>query len=243
MLTFSGQRILITGGNSNIGLAFSHLAANHGLVPVMACRSKERCEDALLHGPSDAQCVVLDFSDVESVNVFESALGEPVQYVVDIAHSEYESYVASGDPDAVDEYFSTNLSGRFRLLRILSRMMVSQRFGRMVFLSSASAGNPAPGQGFYAASKLGAEALYRNIGLELGKRGVTSVCLRAGYVNAGRGKRFLEEHKDAKLGPRGRSLDAGEVAMNLLWLLSDAALTINGTTIVQDGGLNAGKVL
>ncbi|XPV75504.1 MAG: SDR family NAD(P)-dependent oxidoreductase [Desulfovibrio sp.] len=241
MLTFSGQRVLITGGNSHIALAFAHLAAAHGLEPVLVCRSKDRCGCAETHSPCEVESHVVDFFEPDSVDSIVERLSSPVQYLVDIAHSEYESLVASGDPDAVDEYFSTNLSGRFRLIRVMSRMMLKQRFGRMVFLSSASADSPAAGQGFYAATKLGAEALYRNVGIELGARGVSSACLRAGYVNTGRGKRFLENKQDAPLGPSGRSLDAGEVAMNLLWLLSDAALTINGTTIVQDGGLTAGK--
>ena len=121
--------------------------------------------------------------------------------------------------------------------------MVLQGAGRMVYVSSTAAGMPNPGQGFYAAAKQASEALYRSAGLELAPRGVTTVALRPGYVNAGRGNRYLNKNADVALAkvPLGRALQIAEVVDTILFLLSDSAVGFNATALTMDGGLSAGK--
>jgi 3-oxoacyl-[acyl-carrier protein] reductase len=113
----------------------------------------------------------------------------------------------------------------------------------MVYVSSAAAGRPHPGQGYYAAAKQASEALYRNVGLELSTRGVTAVTLRPGYIDAGRGLRYLEKKADDALAkvPLGRALKIDEVVDAIMFLLSDSAVGFNATILTMDGGLSAGK--
>ena len=107
----------------------------------------------------------------------------------------------------------------------------------------SAAVRPNPGQGFYAAAKVASEALYRNLGLELGGRGITTVTLRPGYIDEGRGRAFLESRGDSALAkvPIGRPLTSQEVAETILFYLSDSAGGVNATEISMDGGLTAGK--
>ncbi|MGZ6221107.1 MAG: SDR family NAD(P)-dependent oxidoreductase, partial [Syntrophales bacterium] len=121
--------------------------------------------------------------------------------------------------------------------------MLKKRKGRLVFIYSAAAARPNPRQGFYAAAKLASEALYRKMGLELGERGVTSVILRPGYVEAGRGRIYLQqqERKILEVVPIKRALTSDEIAQTILFLLSDSATGINATEIPMDGGLTSGK--
>ena len=76
----------------------------------------------------------------------------------------------------------------------------------------------------------------------MGERGLTTVILRPGYCDAGRGRSFLEKSGDI-LGrvPIRRALTAEEIAETVLFLLSDGAAGINGTVITMDGGLASGK--
>jgi 3-oxoacyl-[acyl-carrier protein] reductase len=110
-------------------------------------------------------------------------------------------------------------------------------------VSSSAAYRPNPGQGFYAASKLASEALYRNLGLELGEHGVTAVILRPGYIDAGRGKKYMQGKGGdiLRMVPIKRVLNTAEVAETILFLLSDSAAGFNATEISLDGGLTAGK--
>jgi 3-oxoacyl-[acyl-carrier protein] reductase len=110
-----------------------------------------------------------------------------------------------------------------------------------VFISSTAAARPNPGQGFYAAAKLASEALYRNMGLELGGRGITTIILRPGYVNTGRGRTYLEEKNVLKAVPIKRAVTQEEIAETVLFLLSESAAGMNATIITMDGGLTYGK--
>jgi 3-oxoacyl-[acyl-carrier protein] reductase len=151
--------------------------------------------------------------------------------------------VASVDSAAARSFFEANVANRCEVIQRVTRHMVGHGNGRMVYLSSAAAGRPNPGQGFYAAAKCATEALYRNVGLELAARGITTATLRPGYVDAGRGRRFLQKRAETALAkvPLGRALTVKEVAASILFLLSDEAVGFNATVLTMDGGLCAGK--
>ncbi|MFV0347018.1 MAG: SDR family oxidoreductase [Halodesulfovibrio sp.] len=186
--------------------------------------------------------------------------GTPTR-VADCMHPHLEGLIAATEPDEAATYFAAAISARNHILHGLTRAMLAARHtrhpekhtpanggskpavaGRLVYLSSTAAGMPNAGQGFYAAAKSAAEALYRSIGVELAPRGITTAMLRAGYVDAGRGAQFLAAHPETLHNiPLRRALTAQEVAATLHWLLSDAATGINATTIAMDGGLTACK--
>ena len=189
--------------------------------------------------------------------------GTPTR-VADCMHPHLEGLIAATEPDEAATYFAAAISARNHILHGLTRAMLAARpvrharhpekhspakggnkpavTGRLVYLSSTAAGMPNAGQGFYAAAKSAAEALYRSIGVELAPRGITTAMLRAGYVDAGRGAQYLAAHPEALHNiPLRRALTAQEVAATLHWLLSDAATGINATTITMDGGLTACK--
>ena len=121
--------------------------------------------------------------------------------------------------------------------------MLKKKKGRLIFVSSTAADMPNPGQGFYAAAKLASEALYRNLGLELGDRGITTVSLRPGYIDSGRGREYIKTRGEdvLEMVPIKRALTGTEVAETILFLLSDSAAGFNATEISLDGGLTAGK--
>jgi 3-oxoacyl-[acyl-carrier protein] reductase len=139
-------------------------------------------------------------------------------------------------------FVKAHLTHRALILRQAARNFLNRGQGRALLVSTTAAGRPKPGQGFYAAVKRGAEALYRNLGVELGSRGITAVTLRPGYVDAGRGRVYLSAVPDALAGvPTGRALTPGEVADALVFLLSDNARSFNATELTMDGGLTATK--
>jgi 3-oxoacyl-[acyl-carrier protein] reductase len=81
------------------------------------------------------------------------------------------------------------------------------------------------------------------MGLELGTRGITTVVLRPGYVDAGRGREYLQE-QDVKIletVPIKRAITRNEIAETILFLLSDSAAGMNATEITMDGGLSYRK--
>jgi 3-oxoacyl-[acyl-carrier protein] reductase len=185
----------------------------------------------------------IKLGDNKSLEGLFSGAAADIDFLVDFAQGDYECFVAAADEDEVQRYFAENVSFRAEVLKKAARVMLKKKGGRMVFVSSAAAVRANPGQGFYAAAKLASEQLYKNIGIELGRRGITSVTLRPGYIDAGRGGRFLRERGAELLKriPLGRPLSSSEVAGTIMFLLSETAQGINATEIIMDGGLTQSK--
>lgn len=244
-LAFRGQRILIAGGTCDLALCLSESLIEEGLHPVLTWRSeggKNRILERLHPFDGQFETTWLDLSQRESIESLFMHLENDLDYLVDFAQGDFESLVGSADPETIQRYFSENVSSRAELLRSAARSMLRKRHGRMVFVSSAAVLRTNPGQGFYAAAKTASESLYRNLGIELAKRGITTVTLRPGYVDSGRGARYVGHREEILDGsPLGRILRPEEVAEAILFFLSDHASAFNATEICMDGGFTAAK--
>ena len=242
----SGRRVLILGGSCELAIALAMGMAEKGLHPILTYRSdrgKAHIDKSLQHSAGKYTGLPLDLSKRASFTPLSQELAQGMDYLVDFAQGDLEALVASADRGAVASYFEANIANRAEVIRQVSRTMTAQRRGRMVYVSSAAAGRSHPGQGYYAAAKQACEALYRNVGLELAARGVTTATLRPGYIDAGRGLRYLEKKADRALAkvPLGRALKIDEVVDTIMFLLSDSAVGFNATILTMDGGLSAGK--
>ena len=245
-LTFSGNRALVLGGTCELALALAHSMIESDLFPLLTYRDDRglnAIREALRSFNGKYETCYLKFGDRDSLDSIFSHIGDDLNFLVDFAQGNYESLIAGADEDSVYSYFMENISFRAEILKRVGRAMLKKRKGRLVFISSAAAARPNPGQGFYAAAKLASEALYRNMGLELGERGVTTVILRPGYIEAGRGRIYLQkqDRKILEMVPIKRAITGEEIAQTILFLLSDSAAGINATEISMDGGLTSGK--
>lgn len=240
-LDFRGKTALVLGGSSAIGLALSGLLLDEGL-RVIATHSTARGRAAMheRHPGLAAASPWLDLGDRASLSGVEALIETPVDYLVDLAQADREVLLAAAGEADMDAYFQAHVARRLLLLKAVTRSMLARRFGRLVHVSSTAAALPAPGQGFYGAAKRAAEGLYQSLGLELGARGITSLSLRLGLVDAGRGGRFLDQG-DRRQTLADRTVTVDQAAGTLLFLLSDQALALTCTTITMDAGMTAQK--
>lgn len=245
-LEFSGTNALILGGSCELGILLGQLMISSGLFPLMTFRSPEsekRIKSALQPFSGQYASGFLDFAQPASIDAFFSRNTGALHYLVDLIHGDLEQLVASRGSRNICRFYEENVSMRATVLEIVSRRMLGQKFGRMVYVSSTAAARPHPGQGFYASSKLASEAIYKNLGLELGGKNITAVVLRPGYMDAGRGRCYAVSKREEILEkvPIQRLLSTGEVAETIMFLISDSALGLNAMEIALDGGLCAGK--
>jgi len=245
-LKFSGQRVLILGGSCELALTLAELLIKEGLFPVVTWRSQKgeiRVKERLQPFSGEYGLERLDMGSRTSIASLYAAIGHDLDYLVDFAHGELEGLIGAANSDNVRCYFSENVSFRAEILKKAARIMLRNHRGRLIFISSTAACRPNSGQGFYAASKLACEALYRSLGLELGSRGITTLSLRPGFVDAGRGRAYLDRNSEEILRgvPIRRALSCREVAETILFFLSDSATGFNATEINMDGGMTSGK--
>lgn len=234
--SFSGQYFLVLGGSSDLGLEVARQLIQSGGFPILSCRSRsgeEKIHSGLETWGGCYQIKYLDFSQEETIANLFDGIDHAIYGMVDCIHGNLEGLVGAVDTRDVHTYFTENISARAEVIKRVGRKMLQRKKGRMIFISSLAAEHPNPGQGFYAASKLASEALYRNMGLELKGRGITATILRPGYIDAGRGKQYLDDKKISSAVQRGDTgiLTVREVAEVIISLLSENSSASTTTTI------------
>jgi 3-oxoacyl-[acyl-carrier protein] reductase len=139
-----------------------------------------------------------------------------------------------------DRVLAVNLRGCFLAIRAASLPMRAQRYGRIVLTSSITGPRvSSPGHGHYSASKAGINGLIRAAAIEQAPFGITVNGVEPGNIVT----EALTEHRSqyyadamARSVPLGRLGTPREVAHAALFLASDEAAYVTGTTIVVDGG-------
>ena len=148
--------------------------------------------------------------------------------------------IENTSPDDWDRVMAVNLRGTFNAARAALAPMKAQRFGRMAFTSSITGPHvSSPGHGHYSASKAGINGFIRSAALEFSSYGITVNGVEPGNIlteaiEMHRGPAFIKNMEDAI--PLGRLGTPRDVANAFLFLASDDASYVTGTTIVVDGG-------
>lgn len=138
-----------------------------------------------------------------------------------------------------DAVLDSNLKGAFLCCKAAARVMLKQKSGKMVNVSSVVgiAGNA--GQANYSASKGGMNALTKTLAKELGSRGITVNAVAPGFIETAMTDALPEENREQmkKQVPLGRLGSPDDVARAVLFLCTDDSAYITGQILTVDGGL------
>jgi 3-oxoacyl-[acyl-carrier protein] reductase len=143
-------------------------------------------------------------------------------------------------PEEWDRVLAVNLKGVYLAARAALPPMKGQRSGRMIFTSSITGPRvTSPGHGHYSASKAGINGFIKSAALEFARYGITVNGVEPGNIltegmKAHRSEAFINSMEDNV--PLGRLGTPRDIANAFLFLASDEAAYITGTTIVVDGG-------
>jgi 3-oxoacyl-[acyl-carrier protein] reductase len=144
------------------------------------------------------------------------------------------------DAEEWDKVLSVNLKGTFLAAQAALPHMKSRKAGRMIFTSSITGPRvTSPGHGHYSASKAGINGFIKAAALEFSGYGITVNGVEPGNIltegmKAHRSEAFIKNMEDAV--PLGRLGTPRDIANAVLFLASDDASYITGTTIIVDGG-------
>jgi len=150
------------------------------------------------------------------------------------------SLIENTEPEEWDAVLGVNLRGTYLLARAALPHMKAKRYGRMLFTSSITGPRvTSPGHGHYSASKAGINGFIKAAALEFSPYGITVNGVEPGNIltegiQQHRSAAFIKTMEEAI--PLGRLGTPRDVAQAVLFLASDEAAYITGTTIVIDGG-------
>ena len=245
MLT--GTVALITGGSRGIGAACARkLAALGADIAVVYAGNAEKANEvcaaceALGVRARAYQCDVADFDAVkQTVAAVKAELGS-VDILVNSAGITRDGLVAAMREADFDAVIDTNLKGTFYCSRAVSKIMMKQRYGRIVNMSSVVGIYGNAGQVNYAASKAGVIGITKSLAKELASRGVTVNAVAPGFVSTSMTDALSDAQRAAifeRIG-MGRFGDPADIAHVVGFLASDAAAYVTGQVIAVDGGLS-----
>lgn len=239
---------LVTGGSRGIGRATSLALARAGLSVAINYRNsvEEAKETLTLVQAAGAEGVVVeaDVSDSAAVSSMfadvEAALG-PIEVVVNNAGVRADALAARIGDDMWTRVLETNLSGSFFCVRTALPSMIRRRWGRIINVASVAGIRGNPGQVNYSATKAGLIGLTRSLAREVARKGITVNAVAPGFVETELTSTLSDSQRAALLNeiPAARPGTVDEVADAIVFLASDRAAYVTGTTLVVDGGMTA----
>jgi len=138
-----------------------------------------------------------------------------------------------------DKVIDINLKGGFNCIKAVSKIMIKQRYGKIINIASIVGIIGNVGQANYSASKAGIIALTKTTAKELASRNINVNAIAPGFIDTEMTKVLPENIKQKMLEqiPLGRLGLPEEIAKVCLFLASDDSSYITGQTIVVDGGM------
>lgn len=233
--------VIVTGANRGIGLAIAEDLAAAGYRLALVGRDAARIE-ALAAAHDGARAYVADVADYAQV---EAVVGQvqsdfaAIHGLVNNAGMTKDGLLLRMSAQDWQRVIEVNLNGTFYFTRCVAPLMMRQRSGRIVNVSSVIGLTGNAGQANYAASKAGIIALTKSVARELGGRGVTCNAIAPGFIATDMTASLPDKVQADMLQriPLKRFGTGKDVAGLVRFLLSEEAAYITGQTLVVDGGM------
>jgi 3-oxoacyl-[acyl-carrier protein] reductase len=235
----------ITGGSQGIGRACAISLAEAGADIAIGSRNIEklnRVVSEIQNIGRKALAVRLDVCDhVQVHRTFEDVVHqlERIDILVNNAGITRDALLLRLKKEDWDSVLQTNLTGAFLCSQEAIKVMIKQRYGRIINISSVVGLSGNAGQVNYAASKAGIIGLTKSLALEVASRNITVNAVAPGFIETAMTQN-LPESVRLKLTekiPLGRIGDDHEVAFGVRFLASDEASYITGHVLNINGGL------
>ncbi|MEZ0168308.1 SDR family NAD(P)-dependent oxidoreductase [Microvirga sp. TS319] len=240
-----GRIAVLIGAARGIGAAIAERFVEEGARVVIGDMEVEAAQATVtrLGGDPVARFVKTDISQADHaeriVQTAQDAFGK-LDILVQNAGIYPWTLIENTDPEEWDRVMAVNLKGTFLAAKAALDPMRRNGYGRMVFTSSITGPRvTSPGHGHYSATKAGINGFIKSAALEFSGDGITVNGVEPGNIltegmQASRSPEFIRMMEQAV--PLGRLGTPRDIAHTVLFLASEEAAYITGTTIVVDGG-------
>jgi len=237
--------VFVTGGGKGLGLAITRLLLKEGYSILVASRTRSE-EISELERQYEGRLFfdTLDMSQIIDIHAWCTAAvanyGIPYALINNSAVA-HDGVLGTMHESQIIETITVNVTATILLTKYLSRSMLRRGEGRIVNVSSIIANTGFNGLSVYAASKSAMTGFTKSLARELGKANITVNALAPGYMATAMTEGINKTQLDqiARRSALRRLASPDEAASALVYLLSDAAGAVTGTTITVDAGNTA----
>lgn len=232
---------LVTGGSRGIGAAISTALKDAGYT-VAATYAGNDEKAAAFTAETGIKTYKWDVGNYDAcaagIAQIEADLG-PVEILVNNAGITRDAPFHKMTPQQWNEVISTNLSGVFNMTHPVWPGMRERKFGRIITISSINGQKGQFAQANYAAAKAGDIGFTKSLAQEGARAGITVNVVAPGYINTEMMSTIPEKVMNEVILPQipvGRLGEASEIARAVVFLASDDAGFITGSTLTANGG-------
>ncbi|MFQ6109672.1 MAG: 3-oxoacyl-[acyl-carrier-protein] reductase [Candidatus Aminicenantales bacterium] len=244
-MLFSGRISVVTGASQGIGEAIALALAEEGAELALVDIQREKLEGVaqrIRRQNGKASVYHADVSRKEdTIEVVKELISrhKRVDHLINNAGITRDNLLMRMKEEEWDAVLAVNLKGVFNFSQAVIRHMISNRYGRIVNISSVVGLMGNVGQTNYSASKAGVLGFTKSLAREVASRGITVNAVAPGYVATPMTENLPEAVKKTflELIPMKRFCSPEEVASVVKFLLSDEASYITGQVININGGL------
>ena len=245
-MNLTGKVALVTGASRGIGQATAIELAKAGADVVVnfigneavAQETVEKIE-ALGRKAIKIKANVGDADDVQAMVDEAIATFGHIDILVNNAGITRDGLLIRMKDSDWDEVLNINLKGLYLVTKAVAKLMVKQRAGRIINMTSVSGVTGNVGQANYAAAKAGVIGFTKTCAKELAARGITVNAVAPGFIETAMTDVLPEKIKEgiAATVPFGRMGQPEEIASVVTFLASDFASYITGQVLNVDGGM------
>lgn len=241
----SGQVAMVTGASQGLGQAIAIRLGENGAKVICVARNADKLTETVNQikaAGGDAVAISCDVTDRAAIEkLFEQVETEfkRLDILVNNAGITRDTLLPRMTDSQWDEIIASNLTSCFVFCRAATRVMMGQRYGRIINMSSVSGLIGNAGQTNYSATKAGMIGFTRSLSKELAKRKITVNAVAPGFIESDMTKALGDAVTDEvkKRIPANRLGQADDVAACVLFLASKAASYVTGQVLTVDGGM------
>lgn len=245
-MKLNGKVALVTGASRGIGAAIASKFASLGCdVAINYAGNIQKAEETLNSVKAygvNAQIYQANVANYEEVEAMTKQIIKDfghLDIIINNAGITSDNLMMRMDQDSFDSVIDVNLKGTWNVCKSITRLILKQRSGVIINLSSVVGINGNVGQVNYAASKAGVIGLTKSLAKEFASRNIRVNAVAPGYVKSDMTAKLSEEITEKVLEniPLGQLGEVEDIANAVAFLVSDEARYITGQVLVVDGGM------